>query len=85
VAVLSSFSFQITTQDGSDARIDGTTPVKFLDAGAFHYLAGVYSPEEGTTTFYIDGEIVGEDFASGELTINRQPVWVGHDPQQTSE
>ena len=78
-------SFQVTTQDGSDARIDGTTPVEFLDDGEFHHLAGVYSPEEGTTTFYIDGEIIGDGFASDELTVNRQPVWIGHDPQQASE
>ncbi len=78
-------SFQITTRDGSDARIDATTPVGFLDDGEFHHLAGVYNPDESLATFYIDGENVGDAVASGELTRNRQPVWIGQDPQNLNE
>ena len=78
-------SFQITTRGGSDARIDAVTSTGSLDDGDFHHLAGVYDPEAGYTSFYIDGELVGEQDASGDLTANRQPVWIGHDPQQQSE
>lgn len=59
-------------------KMPWVTSKEGVDDGQWHHVAGVYDGEH--VSLYVDGALAGTVAASGPLTLNSEPVWLGNNP-----